>query len=86
LFYSPSNKKPTWDIVLYAYNLLILDWDSPKIDPITKDARELTINIDFQEKWKGVLLEKCTNWTNKTKIPIFGIIDTKVVTIVGMAS
>jgi len=36
-------------MVLYAYNLFILNWLRPRIDPIIKDKKELNNNTFFHE-------------------------------------
>ena len=45
-----SKMKPMWLIVLYASNLLILNWVSPNTDPIINDSKLLNSNTVFQEK------------------------------------
>ena len=41
--------KPTWEIVLYANNLFILDWAKPTIVPNIKDNKELNNNNCFNK-------------------------------------
>lgn len=69
-----SKINPTWLIVLYAYNLFILDCVKPRTDPIIKDNKLLTMNIFFQVYSKNPI---CTNRSiNKPNIDILAIIAT----------
>ena len=60
--------KPTWLIVLYANNLLILDWAKPTTLPIINDNKELSnkkfLNINL-EKLEG-LSTKLSKFFKKT--------------------
>ena len=49
----PSNINPTWDIVLNAKSLFILDWVNPTTVPIIKDKRELNNKLVVQENSKS---------------------------------
>ncbi len=42
--------KPTWDIVLYANNLLILNCVKPTIVPTNKESKELINKLNVQLK------------------------------------
>ena len=44
-----SKINPIWLIVLYASNLLILNWVRPNTDPIINDSKLLNSNTVFQE-------------------------------------
>lgn len=46
----PNNINPTWDIVLKAKSLFILDCVNPTTVPIIRDRRELNNRLCVQEK------------------------------------
>ncbi len=48
-----SNMNPKCDIVLYAYNLFILDWVNPSTVPIIRDNKLLTSKQVVQLKFSA---------------------------------
>lgn len=48
LILNANNIKPKWDMVLYANNLFILDWLSPKTVPIISEKNELNNKLAVQ--------------------------------------
>lgn len=45
-----NNIKPTWEIVLYANSLLILNCVKPSIVPINKENKQLINKLNVQLK------------------------------------